>query len=310
MKDFLLNLFKAKELTSPPAHRAIALSANGEYLLNGSTDQTAFVQIEGEQHSLTMPPYIPENPYAPPSIEALQIGQQAHVAFSPDGHFLITALRANRADIWRTDTQQRQRKLTHENLNICAILTDEHTHALLMSRNGDVWDALHGNKLFNLNGYLTQEIEMAALSHDGESLATVDDQHHINFWHAYNGEYLRSLARHKHPITAIEFSVDGVHFASASSDKIARIWHIVGDLMFELKGHRKAILDLCYAPDGRWLATASADHSIRLWDVRTGKCNQTLNGFEHAMQQIIAHPDGDKLCCIDTQQQFHTLQLN
>lgn len=83
-----------------------------------------------------------------------------------------------------------------------------------------------------------------------------------------------SLHSHDDVVTAVAFSPDGRWLATASADKIARLWRLDGLGPAELSDpvtlrHDDQVTTLAFVGESRWLATASRDGSVRLWLVAT-----------------------------------------
>ena len=61
-------------------------------------------------------------------------------------------------------------------------------------------------------------------------------------------------------INSVAFSPDGRYLATGSGDDTAIIWDVQsGQPLHQLKGHNGDVYSVAFSPDGRWLATASED---------------------------------------------------
>ena len=83
-----------------------------------------------------------------------------------------------------------------------------------------------------------------------------------------------TLKGHSNVVTALDFTSDGLHLASADVTGVINIWeigyadnHITGKLSKKLTGHEAQVYDISFSPNGEQLVSASYDGSLRLWDL-------------------------------------------
>jgi WD40 repeat protein/class 3 adenylate cyclase len=104
------------------------------------------------------------------------------------------------------------------------------------------------------------------------------------------------VLRHDAEVWTVTYSPDGKHIATASQDKMGRIWDAkTGQLLITLKGHTESVNGIAYSPDGKRLATTSDDHTAKVWDAATGKELLTLVGHAGVVKRIAFSPDGNRL---------------
>lgn len=94
----------------------------------------------------------------------------------------------------------------------------------------------------------------------------------------------------------VAVSPDGQMLASASKDKLIRLWESSSgrELRF-LQGHTDDVNDLVFSPDGQLLASASDDKTIRLWDVKSGRAILTFQGHTEYVRCVAFSPNGSLL---------------
>jgi WD40 repeat protein len=80
---------------------------------------------------------------------------------------------------------------------------------------------------------------------------------------------VRRLQAHEGPVARVEWSRDGHHLASTSSDGKIRIWSLAQnrDVSFAFYAEAPARLShVAVSPDGKWVAAGANDGTIRIWD--------------------------------------------
>ncbi|KAI9767667.1 MAG: hypothetical protein M1840_005538 [Geoglossum simile] len=94
----------------------------------------------------------------------------------------------------------------------------------------------------------------------------------------------------------IEFSPDGQYLATASRDRVIKIWDTkTGKLQSTLEGHLGVIWWVKFSPDNQHIATAADDCTVRLWDAKTGTLESTLEGHSGTIWGLAYSPDGRRL---------------
>ncbi|MEH2446124.1 MAG: serine/threonine-protein kinase [Nostoc sp.] len=97
-------------------------------------------------------------------------------------------------------------------------------------------------------------------------------------------------------LNALAISPDSNTLASASDDKIVKLWDLnTKKVLASLSGHFQAVKSVAFSPDGKILATASDDKTIKLWQIETLEEICTLLGHSHAVKSVAFSPDGQIL---------------
>ena len=233
------------------------------------------------------------------------------VAWSPDGHHILTASRDHTARIWDATTGDNTLTLTRahkERITAVAWSPDGH-HILTASADGTarIWDATTGDNTLTLTH--TDPVNAVAWSPDGHHILTASEDRTARIWDATTGDNTLTLTR-TDPVTAVALSVsavawspDGHHILTASGDGAARIWDATtGDNTLTLT-RTDPVTAVAWSPDGTHILTASEDGTARIWDATTGDNTLTRARWVTA---VAWSPDGHHIL---TASRDHTARI-
>jgi WD40 repeat protein len=181
-----------------------------------------------------------------------------HVAFSPDGEYLVTASWDGTAKI--------------------------------IDRSGRVIRVLREEGLgFNVRD--------ARFSPDGLLVATavgrVPGRSRVRIWDWEQGEVIRTIIANA---SSLDFDPSGPRIATAGPEGPVEIWNSEsGTRVSTLEGQSGGFTNVAFSPDGSRVATASYDGTVRLFEPDTGAQQLVLRGSGCAVWGVDFSPDGTKL---------------
>jgi WD40 repeat protein len=142
-------------------------------------------------------------------------------------------------------------------------------------------------------------IRAVAFSPDGTRLAVAGGPSgrygEIKIWDvtAPAPKLVATIQGHRDSILSIAFSPDGGTIASASYDKLIKLWTVAdGKVIATLKEHSDAVYAVAFMPGGSRLLSAAGDRTVKVWDVSTGKRLFTVNDSLDAVYTAAVHPSG------------------
>jgi WD40 repeat protein len=294
---------------------AIAAQAQGRLLATASEDGTARVWtlFDGEQLALH-----PGHSSAVTSVE-----------FSDDGFSVVTTSADGSAHIWQPSTGTTRAVLAgHTDTVTAADFSPNGRAVITASEDGTArtWTAQAQPQLDLLRRF-DRAVLSAAISPDGELIAVAGPDG-VRLLRASDGRPLRTLTRS--PGVGVAFSSDGslmaaalgtravvwrtssgrlvrtfAHsepvrsvalasglVATASADRVGRLWSLDGRLVRSLTGHLGALTAIAFSPDGRRLVTGSSDRTARVWRTATGKQEHVLVGHRRGVTAVAFGSDG------------------
>ncbi|KAI5921358.1 WD40-repeat-containing domain protein [Camillea tinctor] len=107
---------------------------------------------------------------------------------------------------------------------------------------------------------------------------------------------------HDKDINAIDVNSSSQLFASASQDKLVKIWSIEeGEVQGILRGHRRGVWSVCFAPPSApvlqgeqgavagkgVLITGSGDKTVKLWNLTDYTCLRTFEGHSNSVLKVV-----------------------
>jgi WD40 repeat protein/serine/threonine protein kinase len=137
----------------------------------------------------------------------------------------------------------------------------------------------------------------AAISPDGERIASASQDGVTKIWDARTGRELQRFHAHEDHARSVAYSPDGRFLASGGWDRTVRVWDVHTDQpVRSWEGPANGRVDsVAFSPDGRLLASGSGAPKefgeITVWDVATSQPIWHRRGHENRVTRVTFSPD-------------------
>ncbi|KAI3405194.2 utp13 [Candida oxycetoniae] len=92
---------------------------------------------------------------------------------------------------------------------------------------------------------------------------------------------------HDKDINAIDVSPNDEFFATASYDKLGKVWSTEsGETVGVLKGHKRGLWDINFYKYDKLIVTGSGDKTVKVWSLSDYTCKKTFEGHTNAVQRV------------------------
>jgi WD40 repeat protein len=201
-----------------------------------------------------------------------------HLAYSPDGMYLVTTTWGRAVRLW--DVSSGQEAFAIRDLpeaTVGAVFSpDGWRLAAACGKQVHVWDATpvsEDERAWTLSGH-RRAVASLAFSPDGRRLVTGAWDRTVRVWDLTEppGREILTLRDHTAQIEGVAFSPDGRRIASGSADQTLRLWDAATGEAVRVSPERPdALTGVAWSRDGRYLAASCGNDLVRLWHAANGR---------------------------------------
>jgi WD40 repeat protein len=235
----------------------------------------------------------PENPVEPLAILEMKSSGVNCLAFSPDGSTIAVGCDIPRHGFFAELVRSALGISGRTEVGNCVV---------------ELWNAKTHQRINTLKGH-SRPVLAVAVSSDGKTMASCDDDAAIQIWDIATGKVKSRFVSSLAEVKALTLSGDGKILAAGGPDGRVRLWDIAtGKVKTILVGWSADtwISSIALSRDGKMVAAACSYDScdedspkpIRVWNVKTGKVIAVLKGHEYSVTSVAFSPDGTLLASV------------
>lgn len=244
-------------LTHPDAVHGLAVRGDGRLLATACRDGRIRLYEVGDLR---------------PLLEQQQRGPVLHVAFSPDGKYLLTgggAKDAGKARLWDLATGGPAGQPVERAGSVCALAFDPAGRTYLtasLDGTTQIRDVVTGEPV----GPPIRDpssVTDVVVSRDSRLIATLGQTGAVEIREVPTGRRAGPPLPHPTPVIAAAFDPAGRLVATCCQNGPARLWDVAtGKLVVPPLDHEKEVTAVAFSPDGRRLLTGGRDGTVRVWE--------------------------------------------
>ena len=224
------------------------------------------------------------------------------VAFSPDGHTLVSGSSDRTLQRWDTATGQPVGPPIegHKNQVYTVAYNNFGTRIVSAGQDGTIIqsNAQTGQRIGPIIPAQSGVVWSVAYSPDGQRIVSGGSDGTVRQWSADSGTELGPpMKGHDGNVWSVAYSPDGVRIVSGGQDATIRQWLASGaQIPPVLTGHRTTVGSVAYVKDTHRIVSGSADGTIRLWDADNARpIGPPLQGQTNAVAGVAVDSSGDRI---------------
>ncbi|HKD37402.1 MAG TPA: M56 family metallopeptidase, partial [Pirellulales bacterium] len=285
-----------------------------------------------------------QNSRPEPVVQMGHMGQITCVAFSPDGHYVLTGSNDGSAIVWRAETGRQLRTIHTVRGFVQAVeFTTDSKNAIIASSEGVVviYDLGTGKLIRELipqdqplpKGVATNRGPIPtclATGPDGKQLLIGYQDGTASLWDLGTGEEVRTL-QGRGEIDSVAFDPKGKYLATNGwGDDVAVLWDLATGEKVRTFQAEKSLQSapgtapsptscVAFMPNGTELLAGALDNTVISWDVGSGERLRTFQGNRSLVISLAVNDDGTQVTTrnaagtvilwdVKSRRKIHTLQ--
>ncbi len=144
------------------------------------------------------------------------------------------------------------------------------------------------------SGHMVWPVYCVKFDQTGHYIITGADDHLVKVWSAVSGALVLTLRGHGNVIMDMAISYDNTLLATASADKVIRVWTLSTGAAVMVAPHDGIVNCCCFSPVSNILVSAGDDGMVYVWDLRNTAFCQS-EGVLRVPIPIVHHQTGESV---------------
>ncbi len=166
-----------------------------------------------------------------------------------------------------------------------------------------LWDASDLKEAWSISSDLLGQITALRFTPAGNSLIAADSlAAHTGWLRVFSADSGKSSARwqaHADTIFDLSVSPDGKQLATASGDKLVKVWELASQKEITQFEHAGAVPGVAFGSNATEVVTVSADKQLKVWDLKTRETSVSARGKKHGFSAVAWSADGKRIVASD-----------
>ena len=196
----------------------------------------------------------------------------SHLAFSPDGTYLLSADSKN-FSLWQMSDGKNSGFWSLPDSTVRDIALSQGGKQLLIGQSNHkvLHVTLSSGRRLEFLGH-TETVNSVALSPNGRYALSGGNDLKAYLWDTQTGQILQTYV-HPTRVTKVALDQQGLLAFTADSQQQATVWDLrTGKVRWQLEmGRGRVFTSVRFSDDGRYLLTGAASRRVTVWDLQTGK---------------------------------------
>ncbi len=263
---------------------AVTVAPNGEYFVSASKTEIKAWSVANGEELFTLPAYSDD---------------VTDLTITPDGQYLVIALRNVMIKIWDLGTKRECLTLTGHKSAVLAVAATSKGYLISASTDETlkIWDLQQGIDVGTLRANIGSFNDIAVMpggeqiiSASGDLFNSPREHYVLKIWDLTEQKEMYTLGEHSDPVNTVAVTPDGRYAIAGLNDSL-----VVWDLSTRTKRctltGQKSRIQAVVAVNNRLVISASSLDDLKIWDIEHGKVLTTLTGHQGGVMDVAVTPD-------------------